>query len=246
MRTFWKLIFGLVAALLLTDAPASAADAAKTRVLVVTGGHEFERPQFFKLFQDNTNITFKAVEHPGAHEYFKPEHAGEYDVVVLYDMWQPITPEAQSNFVALIRNGKGLVAMHHCLAGYQNWPEYETIIGGKYHEGKWKDGSVEKPGSTYKHDNDFTVKAAAHPVTRGLVDFRIHDETYKGFTVEPSVTPLLTTDEPTSGPIIGWAKTYGKARVFYFALGHDHQAYENPALQTILRQAIEWTARRAN
>ncbi len=55
------------------------------------------------------------------------------DVLVLYDMWQPITDEAKSDFVARLKEGKGLVALHHCLASYQQWPEYAKIIGGQYH-----------------------------------------------------------------------------------------------------------------
>jgi type 1 glutamine amidotransferase len=246
MKTIWKRMLCLALALLLTTAAAIAGDGTKIRVLVVTGGHDFEAPQFFKLFQENTNITFKAVEHPKAHEYFEPAHTNEYDVVVLYDHWQPISPEAKSNFAALIQNGKGLVVMHHSLVNYQQWPEYEQIIGGKYHLTPWKENGIEKPGSTYKHDVDFTVKVAPHPVTRGLSDFRIHDETYGFTSTTASITPILTTDEPTSGKIIGWTKTYGKARVFCFALGHDHLAYENPALQQILRQAIDWTSGRIN
>lgn len=217
---------------------------AATRVLVITGGHEFEKPQFFKLFEDNTNIVVKAVEHPKAHEMFKPEHAGEYDVVVLYDMWQEITPEAQQNFASVIKSGKGLVAMHHCLASYQGWQEYEAMIGGKYHLDKWNDHGSEKPGSTYKHDLEIPVKVSKswHPVIRGLKDYTIHDETYGGFSVAPEVTPLLTTDEPTSSKTIAWAKTYGKARVVYIESGHDHQAYENPNFQKLVAQAIEWVA----
>jgi hypothetical protein len=39
----------------------------KTRVLVVTGGHDFEREPFMKVFADNPDITCKAAEHPKAH-----------------------------------------------------------------------------------------------------------------------------------------------------------------------------------
>ncbi|MCX7825935.1 MAG: ThuA domain-containing protein, partial [Verrucomicrobiae bacterium] len=96
----------------------------------------------------------------------------------------------------------------------------------------------------WKHDVKFKVHIAGpkHPVTRGLKDFEIHDETYKGYDVRPDVQPLLTTDEPLSAPIIGWAKTYEKARVVYIQLGHDHFAYENPNFQKLVAQAIAWVA----
>jgi type 1 glutamine amidotransferase len=81
-------------------------------------------------------------------------------------------------------------------------------------------------------------------VTRGVKDFNIHDETYKWFDVFKDCHPLLTTDEPESNKVIGWAKTYEQGRVVYIQLGHDHLAYENPAFQQLVRQAIRWTAKR--
>jgi hypothetical protein len=46
---------------------------------VVTGGHEFEHEQFFKLFSGNPDITFRSVEHPNAHRELI-EAATNYDV----------------------------------------------------------------------------------------------------------------------------------------------------------------------
>lgn len=225
---------------------AGKADSSPIRVLLITGGHDFEQPQFFKMFKDNAEITFQAVEHPKAHAFFRTDAAGTYDVIVLYDMWQPITEEAKADFVRVVKEGKGLVALHHSLGSYQNWDEYFQMIGGKYFLEPRTENGVKKPGSTYKHDVRFKVRVAGgdHPVTRGVTDFEILDETYGGFGVLPGATTLLTTDEPTSTPTIGWAKTYGAASVVYLELGHDHNAFESPNYRKLVAQAIRWTAGR--
>ena len=218
----------------------------KIRVLVITGGHEFEHDPFLKLFSDNPDITFQAVEHPNAHALLKPEAAKAYDVLVTYDMHQEITDEAKADFLARLKEGKGLVVLHHAIASYQRWPEYSKIIGAHYYLEKTTVGGVEKARSTYQHDLNFKIHVAdpSHPVTRGVKDFEIHDETYNLFDVAKDVHPLLTTDEPQSNKVIGWAKTYGPARVVYLQSGHDHFAYENSNYQQILRQAIRWAVNR--
>jgi uncharacterized protein len=216
------------------------------RVLLVTGGHDFEQPQFFQMFKDNHEITYQAVEHPKAHACFRPEAASTYDVIVLYDMWQPITEEAKADLVKVLKSGKGLVALHHCLASYQAWDEYYQIIGGRYFLEPRTEQGEKKPASTYQHDVRMKVQVtgADHPVTRGIKDFEILDEAYGGFGVLPGVKPLLTTTEPLSGPTICWAKNYGSARVVFLALGHDHHAYENASFRQLVAQAIHWTAGR--
>lgn len=232
---------------LLVCRTAQAADSAgKIRIVVVTGGHDFEQDPFFKVFKDNPDITYKAVEHPNFHPLLKPDAAKQYDVLVFYDMHQEITEEAKADFLARLNEGKGLVVLHHAIADYQKWPEYAKIIGARYYlEATTVDG-VPKARSAYQHGVHFTIHIAdpAHPVTRGVKDFEIHDETYNLFDVFDQCHLLLTTEEPKSNKVIGWAKTYSAARVVYLQSGHDHLAYENPNYRQLLSQAIKWTARR--
>jgi type 1 glutamine amidotransferase len=196
------------------------------------------------MFKDMDGITCRAAQHPNVHALFKTDKAATYDVIVTYDMWQPITEEAKKDFLALLEKGKGLVVLHHALASYQAWDEYAGIIGGKFNVKRFLPRDQKDKASTWKHGVHFTVNVADpnHPVTKGVSDFEIHDETYGKFEVHAGVHPLLTTEEPSSGPTIGWSKTYGKSRVVYLALGHDHFAYENPNLQRLIAQAIRWVA----
>lgn len=220
--------------------------AEKLRLLVVHGGHDFETNQFLQVFRGNTNVTFEVAQHPQAHTRWQAEPSKEWDVLVLYDLWQEIDDSAKADLVARLKEGKGLIALHHALANYQKWPEYERMIGGKYYLEKQATNGVEKPQSTYKHDVEFTVRIAnnQHPVTQGLTNFVIQDEVYGGFDVSSQTHALLTTDEPASGKTIAWAKTYEAARVVYIQLGHDHLAYENPHFRRLLDNAIRWVAKR--
>src|ERR1043166_319549 len=219
---------------------ADKTNAEKIGVLVVTGGHGFEKEPFFKLFKNNPDITFQAVEHPNAYSSLTAEAASKWDVLLLYDMQQDIPEDAKANFIARLKEGKGLVVLHHALCSYQHWPEYAKIAGGQYYLDKTVVDGVEHPASTYKHDVDFKVQVADmnHPVTRGLKDYETHDETYYNFGVGNDSHPLLTTAEPTSSKVIAWSKSYEAARVVTIQSGHDHAGYENPSFQKILRQAI--------
>jgi uncharacterized protein len=246
MNTSRKLA-GLAAALLCTLLLACSAQAAeKIRLLVVSGGHDFQTNQFHQVFQDNPDVTFKTFTHPKAQAQLRPDAATGYDVLVLYDLWQSISEEGKADFLAFLKAGKGLLVLHHAVANYQKWPEYENIIGGRYYLEKTMVKGVEKARSIYKHDVDFKVHIADldHPVTRGLKDFQIHDETYGLFDMGSESHLLLTTEESTSAKNIGWAKTYGPARVVFIQLGHDGQAYGNPSYRQLVSQAIQWVSKR--
>jgi type 1 glutamine amidotransferase len=219
---------------------------AKIRVLLVTGGHDFEHEQFFKLFADNPDITVRAVEQPNALAFLRPDAAREFDVLALYDYHQDITDEAKADFLAWLKQGKGLLVLHHAIADYQQWPEYAKIIGARYYLKKTVVDGVEKKRSAFKHGMHFKVHVAdtEHPVTRGLQDYDFHDEVYKWFDLAEDTHPLLTTDEPESNKVIAWTKTYAAARVVYIQSGHDHFAYEDPNYQRLVRQAIRWADRK--
>jgi type 1 glutamine amidotransferase len=246
MKTWLRLLASvlLLAGLLAALTPGHAA--APIRVLLVCGGHDYETNQFLQVFRDNSEITFTHVTHPAAHAWLSADKAREWDVLVLYDMWQDLSETAKQDFLARLQEGKGLVVTHHAIANYQAWPEYERIIGARYYLAPTQREGWIKHRSQYTHDVKYRVEVLAkdHPVTRGLSDFDIHDETYRLFDIAADVTPLLGTREPLSSPIVAWAKTYAAARVVYIQSGHDHYAYENPHYRRLLANAIRWTARR--
>ncbi|MBN1441780.1 MAG: DUF1080 domain-containing protein [Planctomycetes bacterium] len=221
--------------------------AARLPVLVVTGGHGYDEKEFDEMFQADGGIAHRHESHPRALETLTTGAAKEFAAIVLYDMYQPITPEQQKAYAALIRGGTGLVVLHHAIADFQGWPEYERMVGGKFFlAARTQDGET-KPPSGYQHGVDIPVEIADpdHFITRGLESFTIHDETYNRFAVDPAVHVLLRTKHELSGPVIGWTKPYGKGRVVYLQLGHDKHAYGHPAYRSLVARSIRWAARRA-
>lgn len=218
----------------------------KLRVLVVTGGHAHDEAEFKQMFRDISGIECDHQKHPQALKTLTTDAARAFDVVVLYDMYQPITDQQKKAYEKLIHGGMGLVVLHHALANFQNWPTYERIVGGKFFFKKRVENGVEKPASGYKHDVDIKVEVAEpdHYITRGLEDFVIHDETYNRLRVDPAVHVLLRSNNPTSHPVLGWVKPFGKARVVCLQLGHDKHAYANPSYETLVARSIRWVARR--
>jgi type 1 glutamine amidotransferase len=216
----------------------------KLRLLIVTGGHGFDRDAFSAIFDSFAGVEWREVTHPDANDSYAPEVAETYDALLLYDMNQEITEEQKAAFVALLNGGKGLVVLHHALANYQEWDEFEKIAGGRYHTQPYTRDGKQHPASTYRHGVDISVHVADpdHPVTAGLEDFTIHDEVYGGFSVQPTVHALLTTDHPESSETLAWTNEYGKSRIVTIQLGHDAHAYENPNYRKLVQQAIRWVA----
>ena len=219
------------------------AQSQRIRVLVVTGGHEYDTVAFGALFDSMQGIlSYKTVSFPEAFRSFEPEHRKEFDVVVLYQMWQKITPEQEYNLTGCFGEGKPLVVLHHSICAFDDWEEYHKITGGRYfHRSDTIDGRI-YPVSGYKHDVRVNIHIAdsTHPVTKDMTDGELMDETYSDFYVEPGVIPLLTTSTPGSSPVIGWAKTYGGSRVVTLQPGHDARTFETPWYRKILLRAILW------
>ena len=124
--------------------------------------------------------------------------------------------------------------------------EFENIIGGRYYlESDSLKGKDIVP-SNYRHDVIIPVEIADknHPITDGLINFEIHDEVYGNYKVLPKVHALLSTQHTESGEILAWTNAYGKSRIVYIQLGHDHYAYENPGYRRLVYQAIKWVSER--
>jgi type 1 glutamine amidotransferase len=181
-------------------------------VLLITGGHDFERPQFAALFDGFEGVTWREVTHPDANAMLKRGKG----LVVLH--------HALADYQAW-DEWRDVIGGRYYLAPTER-------------DGKQIPASTYRHGV----DINLHVVDPEHPVTKGLTDFTIHDEVYGGYEVLPTVHPLLTTDNPESSPTIAWTNTYGNSRVVTIQLGHDHLAWENPNYRKLVSQAIRWVA----
>jgi uncharacterized protein len=175
----------------------------KLNVLIVIGGHDFDRKSFFEMFDSFKNISCKELTHPEAYHQLGQIDPASFDAVVFCDMPPVIKEEEKNIFNTFVKEGKGLLFLHHSLCSMQDWNEYKLFTSGKYYEKK-KDEIF--GASSYQHDVRFMIHIVnqSNPVTKGIKDFAILDEVYRNLDVQPDVQPLLFTDNPKSNKLIGW------------------------------------------
>jgi hypothetical protein len=219
-------------------------DPDKIDVLIVTSGHHFNRESFFGIFQYE-DINYSEYTLKDESEVFEDISSWDYDVIFLYNMTQKISPQRQENFVRLLKEkGVGLVVMHHAQAAFQSWHEYHQIIGTAYIyfdveiDGKpWPHGKV--------HEGlhiPIKVMDDRHPITQGMKDFEVIDETYMGRWWTKGNHVLLTTNHPENDEPVAWTREYGKSKVFNIQLGHDEKTYNSPEFRELIVRGIRWTA----
>lgn len=141
----------------------------------------------------------------------------------------------KKNLVEFIAGGKGLALIHAGIASFREWPEFGEITGARFDNHPWNAGST----VTLK------VEEPKHPVTLGFDKqlFQITDEIYqfKGNYSRKRLQVLLSLDTErtdmnkgnaihrTDGDFgLSWVKDYGQGRIFYCALGHQHDIFWNP------------------
>jgi type 1 glutamine amidotransferase len=141
------------------------------------------------------------------------------------------------NWIAL---GHGFAGMHSASDTYHDAPAYLDMLGNEF----------------LTHGDQATVDAlvenSSHPASSPLGQrFRVFDEIYKfRMSNRGRVTMLLSLDRhPADGlPEAGqpgdlplaWAKSYGQGRVFYTALGHREDVWQNALYQQHILGAIRW------
>ena len=250
-------------------------------VLLVTKGHPFDRGAFFEMF-DALGVDWTHVEQPAARVFFEPGLAAPYDALVMYDMpgiafgpggpgFEAPTQAYRDGIRALCDAGKGLLFLHHAIAGWPAWPEYAEIVGGRFLYVPSELRGRQCDDSGYRHGVEHTVNCVAdHPVTRDVPrSFPMTDELYLYEVFDDSVEPLLTSDYGfsqdnfysaarvvregkmfdnegwTHAPgsnLVGWTKHYRNSPVCYLQGGDDPVAYENAHYRQLIGNAIHWVA----
>lgn len=211
------------------------------KVMLVTGGHAYDTLQFFQMFDALDGIEYEHFAQPRANKELVKGTADNFDVLVFYDMWNEISKEEKAAYLNLTKKGMPFLFLHHSIASYQKWDEFENIIGGKYfEEGK---RVPEELLSSYDHDVWVYCKVETYtPVTAGLSDMRFFDEVYGNLRISNNVKPLLRTRHPKSSDYVAWENVYNKSNIVYIQPGHDRRTYENKQYRKLIFQALNYLA----
>lgn len=165
-----------------------------------------------------------------------------YDVVLWYNMnWNE--PAADSPLRRYMEEDigstqQGIVLVHHALLTFQGWPQYTQVCG-----------LSNRGGDAFKYHQNQAVNQhvlpTGHPVTAGVGDFTLVDETYTiGEPDQPGNEILVTTTNATSLKNIAWVRQFKNSRVFCYASGHDNCAYGDANFRKLLSQGLAWAAGR--
>ncbi len=166
-----------------------------------------------------------------------------YDVVVFYTTGElPISDEQKAAFLNFIKSGKGFIGIHSATDTFYKWPEYGEMIGGYFDQHPWHQEVTIK------------VEDRKHPSTSHLGEsFKITDEIYQFKDFSRSRVHVLLSLDPDSVDLnaknvhrtdkdfaTAWCRDYGRGRVFYTALGHRPEVWQDERFQKHLLGALRW------
>ncbi|MGW0820187.1 ThuA domain-containing protein [Streptomyces sp. NPDC002845] len=162
-------------------------------------------------------------------------------VVFLSTSGEVLTDPGRARLRAYVEGGGGFAGVHAAACTEYEWPYYGELLGARFAR-----HPRYQPGKALVEDHD-------HPATHHLPPVWEFTDEWYDFRASPrgSVRVLAAADESTyeggemgdDHPLV-WCKEQGAGRVFYTALGHASEAYEDPAFLAHLRGGIGWAARR--
>jgi type 1 glutamine amidotransferase len=140
-------------------------------------------------------------------------------------------------FLAWIARGAGFIGIHSASDTYHDQPTYLAMLGGEF----TTHGAIV--------DAEVRVDDASHPSVSHLAPtFRIADEFYRFQRLDPGRRTLLSLarDPGDGGPPVGtgqplaWHKNFSSGRVFYTALGHRSELWQDARYRRHVLEGIRW------
>jgi uncharacterized protein len=204
----------------------------KTKILLVGGrGHDWKgfhttiAPVLLKTGDFEVTLTAQLDD-------LKTPSLSRYGLVLFYGSGGDFNDPAQeSGLREFVTAGAGVIGVHATDA-FRKSDLYWRILGGRF--------TTHSSGKFWLRIDD-----SKHPVTAGLGDFEIQDETYQNeFHPQFKLHSLGHIDRGAEQQSMVWAQDFAAARVFNTTLGHDGAAWGNPHFQRLLVRGCYWAARR--
>jgi uncharacterized protein len=270
------LVLAILAGAVLT-APLAAASDAGPRVWVYSGTQNFRHGSIphsktviadlankhgftAEFTEDPADLTAEMLERTDVVLFLSPSGIRQPD----NSEKAPFTEEQRALFIEWIGCGGGFVGVHQAADSYDDWPEWNELVGARFevHPNRSIIDQLlgnEQPEAELKIvDQQHTTTAPWH----GQATLKLRDEYYlwrNGDTPDRLTTdynPLIHMG-PYSDPLVAnqwnsrfgdksplaWTSTFrGQNRSFYTNLGHSSLTWNRADYQTHLVNGIRWTA----
>jgi type 1 glutamine amidotransferase len=187
---------------------------------------------------DTEALTKKKLE-------YNARNLNDFDAVLFFTGGElEMDAQQKSDFLSFVRDdGKGFVGVHSATITFTEWPEFGELIGGYFDEHPW--GTFEAP---------ILVEDPSFPGMQPWPhSFLLRDEVYQIKNYSRDKVRVLMRLDPakldlrnkkvhrTDGDFaVTWAKSFGRGRVFYSSLGHVSENWDDPRLQKMYAEAIQW------
>lgn len=170
---------------------------------------------------------------------FTEQNLQRYDAVCLNNTTQLKFTDAQkAAFMNFVKGGKGVIGIHAATDNFYDWPEAAEMMGGQFTGHPWTAGGtwaikIDQPthplmtmfeGKGFKVNDEIYLTAAplySRSKQLVLMSLDMSDEATRN-------APGVPSKDTDTG--ISWIKNWGKGRVFYCSLGHNHYLTWTPAV----------------
>jgi type 1 glutamine amidotransferase len=169
-----------------------------------------------------------------------PANLATYDAVIFFTAGNlPIGDIEKNALLQFVSSGKGFIGVHSATDTFYDWPAYGDMIGAYFENHPWDQAAT------------IRVEDQTHRSTRHLgAAFTITDELYQVRNWSRANVHVLLSLDLTSVPpggtradsdyALAWTKSYGAGRVFYSALGHHPEVWDDPRFQQHILGGIRW------
>ncbi|MFI3290671.1 MAG: ThuA domain-containing protein [Opitutales bacterium] len=164
--------------------------------------------------------------------------------------------ELLANLMAYVENGGGLFGIHGACDANKDNDTFADLIGGRFINHPWTCGGQQAV---------IAIEDTESPLVKGIwegSEFISEDELYQVTTgYDRTKQRVLCAIDFDKSPIKGdlknkskqihrddhdfglvWVKSYGKGRVCYVALGHDHRAFIIPEILELYTRGMQFAA----
>ncbi len=173
------------------------------------------------------------------------KNLNDFDAIFCFGVREiDLSAQQRADLLSFVHDdGKGFVAAHAAATTFFSWPEFGKMLGGRFDEHPW--GIIQAP--VIVQDQSFPGMASL-PVSFPHIDeyYQIKDfsraDSHVILRLDVSKLDLnipAVHHKDQDFPL-AWAKTYGKGRVYYSALGHDPSTWDDRAVEQMYLEAIKW------